>query len=239
MASLDLQRLWKLAQIDAALLDVRNKAASLDPGKVLRSQVESLKAQDSDVGGHARAMQQEVVDLELQLKSINEKVKRIDKEIYGGKVVSSREIETLEKEKLSLAKQKDGIDERLLGIYEELPGVKAASEKILVELEAKRKELVEANKRALAQKGDLEREFARLNKLRPEAAKIVNPSLLAKYESIRNRQHGIGMVGISRKNACEGCGMNLPERTIQMLKDDKMATCEACHRLLYYTEGVV
>ncbi|RYF45944.1 MAG: hypothetical protein EOO38_15085 [Cytophagaceae bacterium] len=32
---------------------------------------------------------------------------------------------------------------------------------------------------------------------------------------------------------------HLPERTIQGLKDDKPLACETCHRLLYYTEGVV
>ena len=88
-------------------------------------------------------------------------------------------------------------------------------------------------------KGDLEREFARLNKLRPEAAKIVNPTLLARYENVRQRHAGVGMSEVTKKGACSGCGTNLPERTLQALREDKVGACEACHRLLYYTEGVI
>lgn len=239
MASIDVQRLWKLHKIDAALVDIRNQAAALDPGKAVRTEIDKLKAQDAEVGGKYRALHQEQLDLELQQKAADEKLKKLDKELYGGSVVSTRESEAYQKEIATIKAQKEHRDERLVELYDLIPSAKEASDKIQKQLEAKRVELGEANKRALAMKSELEREFARLTKLRPEAAKIVSPGLLARYESIRQRHGGIGIAEITKKGQCSGCGTAQPERTLQALREDKVATCESCHRILYYSEGVV
>jgi len=239
MASLDVQRLWKLHKIDAALVDVRNQAAALDPGKGIRAEIEKLKAHEAEIGGKYRTLHQEQLDLELQQKAADDKLKKLDKQLYGGLIVSPRESEAYQKEIAAVKMHKEEHDERLLELYDLTPTAKEAADKIQRELEAKRTELGDANKRALTMKSDLEREFARLNKLRPEAAKIVNPSLLARYDSIRQRHAGVGMAEITKKGQCSGCGTAQPERTLQALREDKVATCESCHRILYFTEGVI
>ncbi len=239
MASLDIQRLWKLHKIDAGLVDVRNQAASLDPGKLIRVEVEQLKMQDAEQGAAYRALHQEQLDLDLAQKGADDKIKRLEKELYGGTVVSSRESEAYQKEIEMIKKQKEARDERLLELYDLIPPAKAIAENILQQIEKKRQELGEANKKALTMKAELEREFARLTKLRPETAKIVNPTLLARYESIRQRHSGIGMAEVTKKGSCSGCGTSQPERTLQALREDKVATCESCHRILYHSEGVI
>jgi len=239
MASLDIQRLWKLHKVDSGLLDIRNQAAALDPGRVIRAEIDRLKAQDGDIGFKYRAYHQEQVDLELAQKGAEDKIKKLEKELYGGTVVSTRESENFQKEIESVKKQKDARDERLFELYELIPPAKIAADAIAKQMEQKRIELGEANKRALTMKSELEREFARLTKLRPETAKIVNPTLLARYENIRQRHGGVGMAEVSKKGSCGGCGTSLPERTLQALREDKIVACEECHRILYFTEGAI
>ena len=44
MASQELRKLWKLNQIDATLLEIRKRAAALDPGKKIMAEIERLAA---------------------------------------------------------------------------------------------------------------------------------------------------------------------------------------------------
>ena len=239
MASAELQRLWKLSQIDTGLVEVRHKAANLDIGKKIAAEIEELKKQDAEVGGRARKLSADLTDLELAQKGIDDKLKKIDKQLYGGSVVNSREVENLEKEILALKRQRDGNDEKILELWEIVPPAKEAADKIEKKIAEKTKQLAERKKAALVEKAALETEFARLTKLRPDALRGIGPGLLNKYDGIRQRMGGIGMVEATRKKACTGCGTLLPERMVQALREDKVITCESCHRILYYTEGVV
>jgi predicted nucleic acid-binding Zn-ribbon protein len=239
MASTELQRLWKLNQIDGGLVEIRHRAANLDVGKTLTAELEDLKKQDADVGGHARKLSADLTDLEVTQKGIDDKLKKIDKQMYGGSVVNPREVENLEKEVAALKRQRDANDEKILGLWDALPPAKEAAAEIEAKIAEKQKLIIERKKSALVEKTTLESEFARLTKLRPDALRGIGPGLMNKYDSIRQRMGGVGMAEATRKNTCAGCGTVLAERMVQSLREEKVVTCESCHRILYYSEGVV
>ena len=239
MASAELQRLWKLSQIDSGLVEIRHKAANLDVGKKILAEIEELKKRDAADGGGYRKLAAELADLELAQKSLEEKIKKVEKELYGGKIVNPREVENFEKEIAIFKRQRDANDEKILALWEVIPPAKELSEKIDKLIAIKQAELAEKKKAAIALKGQLETEFARLTKLRPDATRGIPPILMAKYDGIRQRNGGIGMAEVTKKQTCSHCGTVMPERTVQGLKDDKVISCESCHSILYYTEGVV
>jgi uncharacterized protein len=233
-------RLWRLAQLDNRLTDVRKRAAGLDVGQKLAAEVKALEAKVAEVDGAYHALSGESKDLELANKGIEDKLKRIDKELYGGKVVSPKEVQNLEKEIETQKKQRGRNDDRLLELMELIPPGEETAKKWTRALDQRRKMLAAKQAEAKSERAALEAEYKELGAKRPELAKIVGPSLLAKYDSIRQKHGGIGMVEVDvKRTVCTGCGTHLPERTIQSLKDGKVVTCETCHRLLYYTEGVV
>jgi predicted nucleic acid-binding Zn-ribbon protein len=236
---LDLQRLWKLAQIDNRIHDIRSRASALDIGKSIQAEIAALEAEEAKVGGHARALHAEQKDLELQQASLDDKLKRLERDLYGGKVVNAREVENINREIESIKRQKDRNDDRLLELLELVPPAQKAAKRVDVKLLDAKKRLAERRTKALEEKSTLEADFKRLTTVRPDVAKNVSPPLMARYENAKQRAHGIGMVEITKKNACGGCGTMVPERTVQLLKEDKLATCESCHRILYYTEGLV
>lgn len=238
MASQDLRRLWKLSNIDNGLVEIRNRAAKLDTGAKIQADIQRLEDSIKADESNARKLRGEQKDLELKQKSIQDKLAAIEKELYSGRVVNAREVENFEKEKVSLKRLRDSADERLLELFELLPPAEELEKKILARIESLKKSLVDRRKKAIEEKKQLEAEFARLNAARPDAVRIVAPGLLARYESIRQRYGGIGMVEVV-DNVCGGCGTNQPERTLEALKEDKVVTCESCHRLFYYTEGVI
>lgn len=239
MASLDLSRLWKLHQIDAGIVEIRNRAAALDPGRSLAAQLESLQAEETTAAQAARTLQSELTDLELAQKGIEDKLKRVDREIYGGKVVNPREVENLEREIASLKAGRDRNDERILELWELIPPAKKIAEDAAAKVEQKKQELAAHRKRAMEEKERLEAEFKRLSLARPEAAQGISPSLVARYDVIRQKHQGIGMAEVKKTRACGACGTAIAERTIDALRSDKVAACESCHRILYYSEGIV
>jgi predicted nucleic acid-binding Zn-ribbon protein len=237
MASPDLRRLWKLHLVDVAIQDIRNKAAHMDVGKKLESDLNALAARLAEHPYKKYHVEQQ--DLELQQKSIDDKIAKFEKELYGGKIVNPREVENYQKEIGILKNQRAQMDERLIEIWDAMPPLKSEADQIETSIEAKKKELGETVQRARQLKSQLEAEFKSKSAQRPELAKDQNPTLLAKYEAIRKNHHGIGMAEVVKKRQCGACGTLLPERTLQACLDDKTVTCETCHRILYYTEGVV
>lgn len=240
MASSDLQRLWKLADIDRQLLEVRKRAAALDIGQTIQAEMEKFQSVVDEVDGKAKEMQREITDLELVQKGDEAKGKKFEKELFGGKVLSPKEAGNLEKEIQMLKRKSDEESERLLELYDLLPPAKAAAEEVRKKLDQYKTALADRRKKAAVERQQLEEAFKSLNAKRPEAAKSVNPNLLAKYDSIRQRHSGIGMVAIDKKTGnCEGCGTHQPERTLNLLREDKPTVCESCHRILFDLEGVI
>jgi predicted nucleic acid-binding Zn-ribbon protein len=239
MPSAEIARLWKLAQIDHQIADVRNRAATLDVGQREQAALNGLAGEIEVVGGKAKKLQQEITDLEIAQKSDADKRMKIESEIYGGKVINPREVANLEKEIAIIQKKRDSDAEKLLELYEEAPPSLTAWDELKVKVDALNEAMAKKRATASVQKKQIEDAFHQLAAKRPEAAKAVPPNLLARYETIK-KNHGSGMVELDRKTGnCGGCGTHQPERTIQMLREDKLAQCESCHRILYYTEGAV
>jgi predicted nucleic acid-binding Zn-ribbon protein len=132
------------------------------------------------------------------------------------------------------------MDERVMELWDLVPPAEAKVAERSKEIEALKGQLAEKRKLAVGLKSQIEEEYKRLTGARAQVALDVrNPTLLAKYESIRQRHGGQGMAEITKSGHCSACGTHQPERTIELLKDGRPTTCESCHRLLYFTEGVV
>lgn len=203
------------------------------------TKLEAAQKEAAAKEGQAKALSGELTDLELQQKSLDDKLKKFEKELYGGKVVNPREVENINREIDQLKRQRGESDGRILELWELVPPAKAEAEAAAKTVEALKSELREFQKGVMAKKGQIEAEYRRLTGERGIAAADVPPSLIARYDAIRNRHGGIGMSRITKKSACEQCGTSLPTKVVEDVKDDKMVTCEECHRILYYSESVV
>ncbi|MBI3754791.1 MAG: hypothetical protein HY265_01330, partial [Deltaproteobacteria bacterium] len=66
-------------------------------------------------------------------------------------------------------------------------------------------------------------------------AKDISPSLLKRYETIKQKRQGIAIVSVEG-DACQGCYMNIPPQIyIQLQKGpSNLIFCPHCHRILYW-----
>ena len=239
MASPDLRRLWALHEIDAEILDLKRRAARLDAGFEEAAKLKALTDKDAGVGEAARLLITEQLDTELKQKGYEEKIKKFEKQLFSGTVTNSREVEAIQKEITMLKRQRDAFDDRLLELMDEVPPAQAELEKLTAAIDEAKKALAAKRQVALVEKGRIEAAYKGAIAKRDEAKKAVTPALLNRYESIVKRYEGVGMAGVLKHRSCGGCGTLLPARTLQGALDGQVITCESCHRILYYTEGVV
>ena len=238
MSSLELRKLWRLHQIDASLVEIRKRAAALDPGRALQAQMEILKAEHAEKLAQEKAVSGEMTDLELQQKTLSDKIKKFDKELFGGKVVNPREVETIEKEIESLKRRRSDLETEWLVASERIKPASDAVKEVDIRLSALRAQDKTHQSKAMDLKAQLESEFKRFTEARPAALKEVDPALLAKYDALRARLGGVAM-SEAKNSTCSACGNTLPTRTMTLLREDRVVSCEQCHRILYYTEGVL
>src|SRR2546423_3005099 len=239
MPSDDLRKLWKLHLVDLGLHEIRKRAAALDPGRKLQGELAVLTADFDTKNAALKSLTGEQTDTELQQKSMDDKLKKVDKELYGGKIVNPREVANLQKEVATIKNHRGDLDVRLLELWEEIPPARAMADEAGEKVAVKRRELDEYQKTVLKLKAELEAEFKQRAAQRPLAAQEVPPALLARYEAIRKKYDGIGMARISKTGSCEACGMRLPTKVVEDVRDGRVVTCEACHRILYGSEGLI
>lgn len=212
----------------------------MDVGQRQQAEIDKLSPAHNEAHQKLKETQQRITDLELAQKGDDQKRAKIGKELFGGKVINPREVANLEKE-IEIIKRKQDVEaDSLLELYDELPPLRKAFDELAAKMNKLVAERDEKRKAAVAEKAKIESTFKELSSRRPEATKGISAGLLARYDNIRQHHGGVGMVEIIKKTGnCGGCGTHLPERTVSLLKDDKIALCESCHRLLYFTEGVV
>lgn len=239
MASGDLLHLWKLHLIDSALVEIRARAATLDPGRAIMAKIEAEQKAADEVIGEAKSLSGELTDLELKQKGIDDKIKKFEKELYGGKVVNPREVESINREIAMLKRQRGETDVRILELWEIVPPAKAKADESQKKIDELKGQLKQFQKGVLETKTKLEQEFKSASAQRAPLATGIPAGLLAKYDSIRNRHGGIGMARIQNNGSCGSCGTRLPTKVIEDVKDDRTVTCESCHRILYFSESVI
>lgn len=239
MSFADLRSLHRLHLIDAAIVEIRKRAAALEPGKAIQAEIAALQAACEEATEKARGLAGEQADLDLKQKTLDAKIAQIDKDVYGGKVVNPREVETLQKEIEALKRRRSEMDERLLEIMEQLPHAKAAVEATRLQVESKRGELAEYQKKVVTARTELEAKFKEVSAKRAEAAAVVPHPMMVRYDAIRQKASGVGMAEVVRGGFCGMCGTHLPEKLIEGAKDGRIVTCESCHRILFASEGLV
>ncbi len=77
-----------------------------------------------------------------------------------------------------------------------------------------------------------------LEEKRNDAAKVVDPNLLRRYDTVRKKRMP-AMVPLAPPNTCTGCRMNVPPQLYNTLKVSfGYDTCPSCMRIIYAPEAI-
>lgn len=206
----------------AAILTMRRKVADLE---ALRSRArQAHDAVDATVRRH-----------EHETASLEGKMEAEQRKLMSGEVTNPKEVAHISREMDALRRQKDKLETDTLTQMEKREEAAGQVAKIDATIaEGKRREGVLV-KDFQEKGGALTAEIARLESQRARVAAAVEPSLLGRYERLREAKHGIGL-GVLHDATCSACRVELPAHRVQQLAaGPPIGICPACHRLLVVT----
>lgn len=239
MASAELTKLYQLHLIDVGILEIKKKAAALAASKQFETQLASLSSELAAKEAEFHKLHAEQKDIELSNKQLEDKIKQIDQRMFGGSVSNQKEADAMNSQKASFQSQIEASEDKLLGLFDTVPAAEKAYKSAQAEVVAKTKEFEEWKAKAVVYKKQLEAKYAELNSKRPAALVGISSGVLARYDAIKQQHHGIGLSLVTKQSTCQECGNHVAEKSIESINDDRIVTCEDCHRILYWTGGLI
>ena len=227
-----LEPLWHLQQTDLRLAGARAQRLALDDGSTLRAEADAARAAAEAAAARLHECQATLRDHELRLESTEAKQKKIEGDLYGGRVSNPKELASLQEDLASLGRTRDHLEDRILALLDQLETLKSAAaaaadlDRSLAHRLAAHLEAYEGTSRRL------EAEIDDLTAQRIARAAEVEPRLLKKYEGIAAQERGVGIVAI-QQGRCAGCHNAVPLDFVTRVRDGRLVTCERCHRILY------
>lgn len=219
--------------LDSQLTQLDRTLAGLDDGTRLRALVDQSRAEEEAAGADLKAKQAHLRTLELELQGAVEKARKIEQELYSGRVGNPKELTAMQEDVASLGRQRRKTEDEMLALMEEIEQLTASVGTLEAQRQARERELEE---HLVQYQGHLRTMAAQLDDLksvREAKAAEIDADLLRRYERLRPRKDGVAVAAVVR-GICEGCHVAIPEgRVAEILEGARIFTCEECGRILY------
>ncbi len=226
-------QLYQLQSLDSEINKINQElvaiAAKLGESEALKQAKHALESISKELGQNQTNMQ----DLDLEVKSLTDKVTNQEKKLYSGKALSPKEAANLQEEVASLKRWQTQREENLLEamlIVEEAEETSAQAQTKLSELEAAwridQKDLID-NQQSLERRRSarVEQRLLMTDKISAVDLKI--------YEKLRTKKAGRAVAAVKNK-VCQGCGITPSNSKLQRARaGTELTYCGACGRILY------
>lgn len=231
--SAEIKALLDLQAIDLALAKAQKSKASLDDGSSRKELVNDARQQAAQMEKLLHEATSELHDKELDLKTVETKQKGFKDKLYGGTVSNPKELDSMEKEIEMLGRQKGKLEEHILDLYDIVEGHKSSLASAQATVKLLESDLAEHTEKIRQEAATLTARIQKLSAEREHALPAVNPVLLKRYESMRQRAGGVVVSKVESEN-CMACHTQIITGLMRELQADKtICTCENCGRLLY------
>jgi uncharacterized protein len=233
----DIKRLVELQAVDVRLGELRGRLKALPQQLAIAEQ--GLAAAKQQLAAAKEALTASVKarkTYEMDVETWKEKARKYREQSFAVKTNEAykalqHEIQHAEGE---VAQAEDSLLERMVAGEEFERQVKTAERAIAVE---ERTAQAERDK-IKAEQAALQVELATKESERQQEVSDIPENILARYESIAQRRHGIGVAEV-RDESCRQCGVRIVPHVFQELRREnspEIFECETCTRILYYVE---
>lgn len=233
MSDEGIYRLYKLHQVDAKLHQLKSRGGALDVGAKEAALYKKIAADSKPLREKANQLTTKLHELENRRAESKIKADNFETKLYSGSIVNPREVADLQAE-VKMLRELDGKLEK--EIAEIKPAASAAEAEAALSKKqlAKLKKTVEEKQTAAkAEHAKLHEEYLKLKSEREGVAKQVDAASMREYEAARKKTGNTGLALITEGQRCEACGIDIPEKTLQMVTAGKLVHCESCRRVLF------
>ncbi len=230
-----IKRLVDLQECDSQLVKLSTKKVDL-PGKIqaLEDAFEVFKESVAQNKKKYDELKKSHADCEVQIKKNNETVGKTKERLL--EVKNNKEYQAMLKEIEATDAVRGEIESQMIVLIEDMDK--------LTELVKRDEETIrEATQRHEQEKSILARELEEVDSevaqwrgKREALQQEVPPDLLGRYERIKHRNHGVGVIPVW-KGVCGGCHMNIPPQLYNELqRSAELLSCPNCNRIMYFQD---
>lgn len=230
-----LQLLWKLQTLELRI-EENHKDKSAYPLELERLQglLRAQEEQQEEEKRRIEELEKERVTMEGELESENERIKRSQLKLL--EIKTNKEYQALLQEIEGGKERNSQREEEIIKMLEEIDRLKADYASTV---ERVRKEGVEIEQETAAIKEQMakaERDIAHWQQTREEIVGTLDPELLKRYTTLKERRNGIAVVKV-KNEGCQGCYVNIPPQLYnEVQKNQEIILCPNCNRILYWED---
>jgi predicted nucleic acid-binding Zn-ribbon protein len=172
------------------------------------------------------------IESENKIKKINEGMVKTKERLL--EVKNNKEYQAILKE-IEIAESSRGdIETEIISILEELDKLSILVKKDEEILGQHRNEYEVEKKIIETDLSTIDADAASWEQKRADLKKDVSAEILARYEKVKKRNNGVGVISVW-KQVCNGCHMNIPPQLYNELqKTTELLSCPNCNRIMYF-----
>ncbi len=176
-----------------------------------KKELRTLEAETEDKKGHVRDRQSKMMQVQ-----------------------TGREQQLLLKEIEDAKKDVKENEEKIVALMESIETNTAQLEEQKNLFQGERKLLDEETEKTGKNIAKIEKGRKSKDKARNKQASDIQPALLKKYDTLRQRRNGLAVVNVE-DGVCQGCFMSIPpQRYNMLLRGDNLFECPTCQRIIYH-----
>ena len=229
----ELDKLHEVQKLDYQIYQREQAIKAQDDGELLKQAAIAIIKQLDVASEKRKQLHTTLRDQELALKSVEDKRDSVHEKLYSGRIHNPKELGDLQLDEDSLNTHISDLEGPLLEIMEQFEAATKSENELSEKLNAAKKRWKTTLLHTQQETTRLNDEIAELLPQRAEKALLVDKSLLRRYDDIRSRREGIGMV-VTASDICPACHITLTPRLILLLREQvEMVLCENCGRILH------
>jgi len=219
----------EIYKAEEGLREIPEQIAEIE--SIINARKKSLDTVDEEISSY----EERKTPLETELKENQEILEAADARIK--RIKTNKEFLALQREIDLAKKRKADLEEQVLTLMEKMEKKVSERERIQQSFESDRVILDEKMGKLNDQMKDLEAVVSEYQGKDHRLREIVDPSLLSKYDRIKQSKKGLAVVECN-DGVCRGCNMHIPPQLYnELIRGDKMITCPACQRILFVREA--
>lgn len=227
------QRLYQLQQLDSRLDDVQAKLAEIEAVLGESQALKKAKANVETAEKALRKVQTVMLDLELEVKSLSDKIAQQEKTLYSGAVTSAKEAANLQGEVASLKRWHTQREELLLEAMVDAEAAEDQLHETQAALATTQQEWAAGQEDLVQKQANLQTLAAELTAQRPALVTGIAEADLTIYENLRRKRAGRA-VAVLKNRVCQACGITAPNNQVQQARlGAELTYCGSCGRILY------
>ncbi len=169
---------------------------------------------------------------EKDIKKINEGIVKAKERLL--EVKNNKEYQAILKEIETAEASLGDIETQIISLLEEMDKLAVLVKKDEEILNQHKQKYEEEKNKIQADIASIDTDFTGWEEKRGALTNRVDGALLAKYEKLKKRGNGIGVISVW-KAVCNGCHMNIPPQLYNELqKSSELLSCPNCNRIIYF-----